>query len=159
MVSDLDNHHEANTIATPTRRHKAAVGSSGGHTGVVAISRICFARSGDVHLAHQVVGDGPIDLIYIPLAFEHLETYWEDPAVECFLRRLGSFSRLVIYDKGGTGMSDRLTGPPTMAERAEDALAIMQAIGSEHTAIFGMSEGGAIGGCSRRPTPTWRCSW
>jgi pimeloyl-ACP methyl ester carboxylesterase/DNA-binding CsgD family transcriptional regulator len=110
-----------------------------------AVPRINFARSGDIHLAYQVVGGGPLDLVYIPSAFGHLETYWEEAAVERFLRRLGSFSRLVIYDKRGTGMSDRLPQPPTMEERTDDLLAIMEAVGTERIAVFGMSEGGAIG--------------
>lgn len=98
-----------------------------------------------MELAYQVVGDGPVDLIYAPSAFGHLETYWEEPAVERFLRRLASFARLVLYDKRGTGMSGRLPAPPTMPERADDLSALMDAVGSERTAIFGMSEGGAIG--------------
>ncbi len=111
----------------------------------MVVPRVSYAKSGDIHIAYQVVGDGAIDLIYIPSAFGHLETYWEEPAVEYFLRRLGAFSRLVIFDKRGSGMSDRFSVPPTLAERTEDVLAVMEAVGSERAALFGMSEGGAIG--------------
>lgn len=104
-----------------------------------------YARSGDLHIAFQAVGDGPGDLIYIPSAFGHVETYWEEPSVAHFLRRLGSFARLLIFDKRGTGMSDRTQGVPTLEERIDDVRAVMEAAGSERAALFGMSEGGAIG--------------
>jgi pimeloyl-ACP methyl ester carboxylesterase/DNA-binding CsgD family transcriptional regulator len=97
------------------------------------------------HVAYQTLGDGPLDLIYIPSALGHLETYWEEPSCARFLRRLASFSRLTIFDKRGTGMSDRLIGAQTLQERMEDVGAVMRAVGSERAALFGMSEGGSIG--------------
>jgi pimeloyl-ACP methyl ester carboxylesterase len=112
---------------------------------VAAPPTTLYARSGALHVAYQVVGDGPRDLVYIPSAFGHVEMYWEQPSVEYFLRRLASFSRLMIFDKRGTGMSDRTGGTPTLEERIDDVRAVMDAVGSQRAALFGMSEGGAIG--------------
>jgi pimeloyl-ACP methyl ester carboxylesterase/DNA-binding CsgD family transcriptional regulator len=80
----------------------------------------------------------------VPAGFGHLETFWEEPGCARFLRGLASFSRLTIFDKRGTGMSDRIDGVPTLHERMDDIRAVMDAIGSERAALFGMSEGGAI---------------
>ena len=85
-----------------------------------------------------------MDLILVPASFGHLETYWEEPRCAQFLRGLASFSRLAIFDKRGTGMSDRIDGVPTLHERMDDIRAVMDAIGSERAVLFGMSEGGAI---------------
>jgi pimeloyl-ACP methyl ester carboxylesterase/DNA-binding CsgD family transcriptional regulator len=103
-----------------------------------------YARSGALHIAYQVVGDGPRDLIYVPSAFGHVEIFWESPEVEHFLRGLASFSRMIIFDKRGTGMSDRPSSAPTLAERADDIRAVMDAVGSTQAALFGMSDGGLI---------------
>jgi pimeloyl-ACP methyl ester carboxylesterase/DNA-binding CsgD family transcriptional regulator len=103
-----------------------------------------FVKSGVLHIAYQVVGEGPCDLIYVPSAFGHVEIMWESPAVERFLLGLASFSRLIIFDKRGTGMSDRPAGAPTLTERADDIRAVMDAVGSRRTALFGMSDGGVI---------------
>ena len=83
-----------------------------------------YVKSGALHIAYQVVGEGPCDLIYVPSAFGHVEILWESPAVERFLLGLASFSRLVIFDKRGTGMSDRPGGAPTLTERADDIRAV-----------------------------------
>src|SRR4051794_10693684 len=104
-----------------------------------------YAKCGGLHIAYQVIGDGPQDLVYVPSALGHVETYWEDPATAAFLLGLASFSRLILLDKRGTGMSDRVVGVPTMEERIEDVRAVMAAAGSTRAALFGMSEGGAIG--------------
>jgi pimeloyl-ACP methyl ester carboxylesterase/DNA-binding CsgD family transcriptional regulator len=80
----------------------------------------------------------------VPSAFGHVELFWEDPAVERFLRGLASFSRMIIFDKRGTGMSDRPSGAPTLTERADDIRAVMDAAGSRRAALFGMSDGGVI---------------
>ena len=69
-----------------------------------------YAKSGDVHIAYQVVGDGPIDLVFVPGFVSHVEYVWEEPRVAHFLRRLASFSRLILFDKRGTGLSDRVAG-------------------------------------------------
>ncbi len=104
-----------------------------------------YAKCGNLHIAYQVVGDGPQDLVYVPSAFGHVETFWEDPATAAFLSRLASFSRLILLDKRGTGMSDRVVGTPTMEERIDDVRAVMAAAGSTRAVLYGMSEGGAIG--------------
>src|SRR5436190_23602931 len=98
-----------------------------------------FTRSGNVHIAYQVVGDGPLDLVYVPGWISHVELAWEEPTLGRFLRRLASFSRLIIFDKRGTGLSDRVPNDklPTLEERIDDLRAVMDAIGSERAAVFG----------------------
>jgi pimeloyl-ACP methyl ester carboxylesterase len=109
-------------------------------------AEIRYARSGDVHIAYQVVGDGPFDLVLVPPFVSHLELYWEEPLVERFLRRLASFSRLILFDKRGTGLSDRVPSNelPTLEQRMDDVRAVMDAVGSERAAIMGFSEGGPM---------------
>ena len=104
-----------------------------------------YAKSGDVSIAYQVVGDGPMDLVLVPGFVSHLEVAWEEPNLAHFLSRLASFSRLILFDKRGTGMSDPVTDAPTMAERMDDIRAVMDATDSEEAAIFGVSEGGTLG--------------
>ncbi len=105
-----------------------------------------YAKSGDVHIAYQVVGDGPLDLVFIPGWITHVELAWEDPAVASFLRRLSAFTRLIIFDKRGIGLSDRVPVEqlPILEERMDDIRAVMNAAGSERASLFGVSEGGAI---------------
>ena len=103
-----------------------------------------YARSGDVSVAYQVVGDGPLDLVAVPGFVSHVEWAWEEPSVARYLRRLASFSRLLLFDKRGTGLSDRIAGVSTLEERMDDIRAVMDAVGSEHAVIFGASEGGPL---------------
>jgi class 3 adenylate cyclase len=103
-----------------------------------------YAKSGDVSIAYQVVGDGPIDLVLVPGFVSHLELDWEEPAHAHFLRRLASFSRLIRFDKRGTGLSDRPGGLPDLETRMEDVRAVMDAAGSERAVLFGYSEGGPM---------------
>ena len=105
-----------------------------------------FTRSGNVHIAYQVVGDGPLDLVYIPGWVSHVELAWEEPTLASFLERLASFSRLIVFDKRGTGLSDRVPDSqlPTHEERMDDLRAVMDAAGSDRAAIFGFSEGGSL---------------
>ena len=106
-----------------------------------------YARAGDVHIAYQIVGDGPIDLVLVPWFVTHLEHHWEEPGLARFYERLASFSRLILFDKRGNGLSDRIgTGDraPTLEERMDDVRAVMDAAGSERAAIFGVSEGGPL---------------
>jgi pimeloyl-ACP methyl ester carboxylesterase/DNA-binding CsgD family transcriptional regulator len=103
-----------------------------------------YAKSGDVNIAYQVVGDGPVDLVLVPGFVSHVEAAWEEPRLAHFLSRLASFSRLIVFDKRGTGMSDPVTSPPSMDERMDDIRAVMDAVGSERAAIFGASEGGSL---------------
>ena len=112
------------------------------------IAPIRYARSGDVNIAYQVTGlaedVAPFDLVLVPGFFSHLEIDWEYPANAHMLRRLGSFSRLICFDKRGTGLSDRDVGLPDFETRMDDVRAVMDAVGSESAALFGYSEGGPM---------------
>ena len=110
----------------------------------MTVSETRYARSGDVTVAYQVVGEGPVDLVYVPGFLSHVEWGWEHPAFARFLRRLSSFSRLILFDKRGTGMSDPVAGVPTPEERMDDIRAVMDAAGSERAALFGIFEGGPL---------------
>ena len=103
-----------------------------------------YARSGDLRIAYQVVGDGPLDLVFVPGFISNLDHYWDQPTLAHFLNRLGSFSRLILFDKRGTGLSDRIGNLPSLEERMDDVRAVMDAVCSERAALFGMSEGGAM---------------
>jgi pimeloyl-ACP methyl ester carboxylesterase len=105
-----------------------------------------YTRSGDVNIAYQVVGDGPRDLVFVPGWVSHIEYMWEEPSFAAFLRRLASFSRLILFDKRGTGLSDRVpnTELPTLEQRMDDVRAVMDAVGSERAALLGISEGGPM---------------
>ena len=105
-----------------------------------------YARSGDLHIAYQVVGQGPLDLVYVPGWVSHVELAWEEPILARFLNRLASFSRLIIFDKRGTGLSDRVppAALPPLEERMDDLRAVMDAAGSDRAAVFGFSEGGNL---------------
>ncbi len=103
-----------------------------------------YARSGDVNIAYQVVGRGPLDLVFVMGWVSHLDYFWQEPRFARFLRRLASFSRLILFDKRGTGLSDRSVGLPTLEQRMDDVRAVMDAVGSERAALLGVSEGGAM---------------
>ena len=104
-----------------------------------------YARNGDLHIAYQVVGGGPLDLVFIPGFVSHVEWFWENPAWEQIFTRLSVFSRLILWDKRGVGLSDPVASVPTLEERVSDLEAVLQAVGSERIAIFGISEGGPMG--------------
>jgi class 3 adenylate cyclase len=103
-----------------------------------------YAQSGGVNIAYQVVGDGPLDLVYVPGWVSHVELAWELPDLAAGFERLASFSRLILFDKRGTGMSDPVAPDqlPTLEERMDDVRAVMDAVGSERAVVFGASEGG-----------------
>jgi len=103
-----------------------------------------FARSGEVNIAYQVVGSGPIDLVYIQGAYTHLEAEWELPAFSRYCERLAEFTRLIMFDKRGLGMSDRVPGATPLEVRMDDIRAVMDAAGSEQAAVMGESEGGPL---------------
>jgi pimeloyl-ACP methyl ester carboxylesterase/DNA-binding CsgD family transcriptional regulator len=103
-----------------------------------------YTKSGDVNIAYQVVGDGPTDLVLVPGFVSHLEVAWEQPRLAHLLNRLAAFARLIVFDKRGTGMSDPVVEPPSMAERTDDLRAVLDAAGSGRAAVFGISEGGAL---------------
>jgi len=103
-----------------------------------------YARSGDVSIAYQVTGDGPFDVVHVPGFVSHVEFAWEVPGMAAFNRRFSSFCRLIRFDKRGTGMSDRVSGVPTLETRMDDVRAVMDAAGSERAALVGVSEGGPM---------------
>src|SRR3954453_7188429 len=104
-----------------------------------------YAKSDGVSVAYQVVGDGSHDLVLVPGFVSHVEVAWEQPRLAHFLGRLASFSRLIVFDKRGTGMSDPVADPPSMEERMDDIRAVMDAAGSRRGTMFGISEGGTLG--------------
>jgi pimeloyl-ACP methyl ester carboxylesterase len=103
-----------------------------------------YARSGDLNIAYQVSGDGPVDLVFVPGYVTHLELHWSIPSFTPFLEHLSSFARLIRFDKRGTGMSDGVSGAPTLEARMDDVRAVMDAVGSERAAFYGLSEGAAM---------------
>ena len=105
-----------------------------------------YVKSGDAHIAYQVVGDGPADLIVVRGYISHVEVAWESPALASFYLRLASFCRLILFDKRGTGLSDRVPEDrlPTLEQRMDDVRAVMEAVGSDRAALLGASEGGPM---------------
>jgi class 3 adenylate cyclase/alpha-beta hydrolase superfamily lysophospholipase len=103
-----------------------------------------FTQSGEISIAYQVVGNGPLDLVIVPGFVSHLEQAWEDPSYSRFLMQLASFSRLILFDKRGTGLSDRIGGIPTLEERMDDVRAVMDSVDSQQAALFGISDGGPM---------------
>jgi pimeloyl-ACP methyl ester carboxylesterase len=105
-----------------------------------------YAKSGDVHIAYQVVGNGPRDLVFVPPFVSHIEHYWEEPSLSRFLTRLTSFSRLILFDKRGTGLSDRVptNALPDLEQRMDDVRAVLDSVGAQRAALFGPSEGGPM---------------
>ena len=106
--------------------------------------RTRYTRSGDVNVAYQVIGDGPRDLVYVPGFASNIDVMWDDPDTAGFLGTLASFSRLIVFDKRGTGMSDAvpIDRLPNLEERMDDVRAVMDAVGSERATLMGHSEGG-----------------
>jgi pimeloyl-ACP methyl ester carboxylesterase len=105
-----------------------------------------FAVSGDVNIAYQVIGEGPIDLVFVMGWVSNIDEFWTEPSFAYFLERLARFSRLIVFDKRGTGLSDRVDehNLPTLEIRMDDVRAVMDACGSKRAALFGISEGGPM---------------
>jgi class 3 adenylate cyclase len=103
-----------------------------------------YARSGELHIAYQVVGEGPIDLIWVPSWISQVEHYWDEPSVARYFNRIATFSRLIMFDRRGTGLSDPVVHAPTLEEQMDDIVAVMDAAGSERAAVFALLEGGAL---------------
>lgn len=103
-----------------------------------------YAKSGDVCVAYQTFGTGPIDLVFVPGWISHLDIWWDSPVTAGWLQRFGRFARVIMFDKRGTGLSDRDCGLPTMDQRMDDIRAVMDAAGSKRAAVLGVSEGGAL---------------
>ncbi len=103
-----------------------------------------YADSGGVNIAYQVVGDGPRDIVFVLGWVSNIEVFWEEPALVRFLTRLASFSRVILFDKRGTGLSDRVSDMPSLEVRMDDVRAVMDATGSKQATLFGVSEGGPM---------------
>lgn len=104
-----------------------------------------YAKTAEgVHIAYQVVGKGPFDIVMVPGIFTHVEYRWEEPSFARFLERLASFSRLVAFDPRGAGLSDRALELPTLEQQMDDVLAVLEAVGSERAVMFGISQGGPM---------------
>lgn len=103
-----------------------------------------YAKSSDINIAYQVVGKGSVDLIYVPGWVSNIDAMWEDPKISYFLNRLIKFTRLILFDKRGTGLSDRVSALSTLEERMEDITCVMDAADSEKAILFGHSEGGTV---------------
>jgi len=123
-----------------------AQSATAGTTGTVRTPVVKYARSGSVNIAYQVVGSGPIDLVFVMGWVSHLEYFWREPSFARFLMRLASMARLILFDKRGTGLSDAVpvTQLPTLEERLDDVRAVMDAAGSERAVLLGISEGGPL---------------
>ena len=113
-------------------------------TPAIDIPKTRYAKSSGLSIAYQVIGHGPQDLVYVPGWLSNVEMMWENPALASFLHRLASFTRLIVFDKRGTGLSDRVTELPTLEQRMDDVRAVMDAVGSRRAALFGHSEGGCM---------------
>ena len=105
-----------------------------------------YARNGEIALAYQVIGDGPFDLAYLPAFISNLEIVWEHPPSARFLNRLASFSRLILMDRRGTGLSDRLSPQdlPPLEVLADDLRTVLDDVGSRRCALFGFSDAGTV---------------
>jgi pimeloyl-ACP methyl ester carboxylesterase len=103
-----------------------------------------YALSGDVNIAYQVIGDGPVDIIMVPGLVSHVEFAHELAGYTAFLRRLSTFARVVTFDKRGQGLSDRISGAPSLEQRMDDVRAVMDDIGSQRAVVMGFSEGSAM---------------
>jgi pimeloyl-ACP methyl ester carboxylesterase len=107
-------------------------------------TQVHYAKSGDVHIAYQVIGSGTVDLVFIPGLFSNLDHNWEEPGFADFLRHLAGFTRLIVVDPRGTGLSDRAQRHPPMEEQVDDMLSVLDAVGSRSAAFFGFSQAGPI---------------
>ena len=103
-----------------------------------------YAKSGEVNIAYQMFGEGPINLVFAPPFVSNIENYWNAPDFASWLLRMGSYARVVMFDKRGTGLSDPAPSTQTLEERMDDVLAVMDAAGSERAVLLGTSEGGPM---------------
>src|SRR5215217_7463841 len=108
--------------------------------------RTRYTRSGDVNIAYQVIGDAPRDLVVVVGWVTNIEALWEEPGCARWLEHLASFSRLILFDKRGVGLSDRVpvSQLPTLEQRMDDVRAVMDAVGSERATVYGLSDSGAL---------------
>jgi pimeloyl-ACP methyl ester carboxylesterase/DNA-binding winged helix-turn-helix (wHTH) protein len=145
-----DDSHEPRFIETAHRRgyrfmaHVTVIDAVS--AAPVVTPRVSYARSGSVNIAYQVVGSGPIDLVFVMGWVSHLEYFWNEPSFAGFLTRLASMARLILFDKRGTGLSDPvpISELPTLEQRVTDVQAVMEAAGSRRAVLMGVSEGGPL---------------
>jgi pimeloyl-ACP methyl ester carboxylesterase len=145
-----DDSHEPRFIETAHRRGYRFIAHvtvlEAGATAPTAVPRVSYARSGQVNIAYQVVGSGPLDIVFVMGWVSHLEYFWNEPSFASFLSRLSSMARLILFDKRGTGMSDPvpISELPTLDQRMADVQAVMDAAGSRRAVLMGVSEGGPL---------------
>jgi pimeloyl-ACP methyl ester carboxylesterase len=155
-----DDHHTPRFIETAHRRgyrfvspvsatSPSPAAPAAGHEAnrpIPVAPRVRYAHSGSVNIAYQVVGNGPIDLVFVMGWVSHLEYFWNEPSFARFLTRLASISRLIVFDKRGTGLSDAVpvSQLPTLEQRLDDVRAVMDAVGSQRAVLLGVSEGGPL---------------
>jgi pimeloyl-ACP methyl ester carboxylesterase/DNA-binding winged helix-turn-helix (wHTH) protein len=145
-----DDSHEPRFIETAHRRgyrfvaHVTVIDAVA--SGPVAAPRVRYAHSGNVNIAYQVVGSGPIDIVFVMGWVSHLEYFWNEPSFASFLTRLASMARLILFDKRGTGLSDPvpISELPALDQRMLDVQAVMESAGSERAVLMGVSEGGPL---------------
>ncbi len=146
-----DDSHEPRFIETAHRRgyrfiaHVTVLDGMAPSAPIVA-PKVSYAHSGNVNIAYQVMGSGPIDLVFVMGWVSHLEYFWNEPSFAAFLMRLASMSRLILFDKRGTGLSDPvpISELPTLDQRMDDVQAVMEAVGSTRAVLMGVSEGGPL---------------
>jgi pimeloyl-ACP methyl ester carboxylesterase len=145
-----DDSHQPRFIETAHRRGyrfiAPIIASEPAAAMPAALSRVNYAHSGSVNIAYEVIGDGPVDLVFVMGWVSHLEYFWNEPSFARFLRRLAGMARLILFDKRGTGLSDRVsvTELPTLEQRMDDVRAVLEAVGSERAVLLGVSEGGPL---------------
>src|SRR5215217_8965750 len=108
-------------------------------TAMTALPATRYVKSGDVHIAYQVIGDGPLDIVFVPGFVSNVEATWESPGRASFFHRLASFARVILFDKRGTGLSDRSSQIFTLEQRMSDVQAIMDAVESQRAVLMGVS--------------------
>jgi len=156
-LKQLQADHQATSTApaapTPATQQRADTGLALATTIRLAVDplgeeapQVRYARSGDVNIAYQVLGSGPIDLVFVMGWVSHLDWFWKEPLFSAFLRRLATFARVILFDKRGTGLSDRvpLNELPTLEQRMDDVRAVMDSVGSSRAVLCGVSEGGPM---------------
>ena len=150
--NEIAKERKSGAVATPALTDVVGVTTHGARKHITAseadfeIPEVHYARSGEVNIAYQVIGNAPLDLVFVMGWISHLEYFWTEPSFARFLRRLATFSRVILFDKRGTGLSDRvpLDQLPTLEQRMDDVRAVMEAVGSERAVLCGISEGGPM---------------
>jgi pimeloyl-ACP methyl ester carboxylesterase/DNA-binding winged helix-turn-helix (wHTH) protein len=146
FVGDVTTSEAASTVRERVRSRIVVEHAGEADEVLDHVPETMYARSGDVNIAYQVIGDAPLDLVFVMGWVSHLEYFWREPSFARFLLRLASFSRLILFDKRGTGLSDHvpINQLPTLEQRMDDVRAVMNAVGSERAALCGVSEGGPM---------------